>query len=71
MKFDAFGKLIEVCRCDDRWQVFYLGEGKKRLARDINIPPEIPKNELSVFIADLLHEYATIDNNEVTIIKDE
>lgn len=68
MKFDVFGKIIEVCRRDNRWQVFYLGEGKKRLARDINIPSEIPENELANFLADLLHEYATIDNNKVTKI---
>jgi len=35
MKFDVFGKEIEVLRASNKQQVFYLGsEGKKRLASE-------------------------------------
>ena len=38
MKFNVFGKNIEVIEHNAKWIVFYIGnEGKKRLADDIFI----------------------------------
>ena len=67
MKFDVFGRIVEVTPSENGWQVYYPSDdGKKRRARDINIPPDLTESELADFLADLLHEYATIDKNTVT-----
>ncbi len=58
MRFDVFGRELIVERREDRWIVFYLGEGKRRKARDIAIPPTIPEGEIEAYLADLLHELA-------------
>ncbi len=66
MRFDVFGTLIEVCRRDTAWQVFYVGsEGKKRLAQDIVVPASVPEEQLEDYLADIRHEYASAEHNEV------
>lgn len=66
MKFNVFGKIIEVIRKDDSWIVFYVGnEGKKRLANDIVLPPNMKEEEILKHIADLCHEWETPVNNKV------
>jgi len=70
MKMLVFGKIIEVNRTDESWSVFYVGaEGKKRLANDIIIPPELREEELLEYIADLCHEWETKVNNRVEILE--
>ena len=69
MKINVFGKIIEVNRNDNRWEVFYVGnEGKKRLANDIVIPSHLKKEELIEYFSDLCHEWATPVNNEVKVL---
>jgi len=71
MKFDAYGKQIEIIReSDGRWTVFYLGnEGKKRTAYDIPIPSDFSEGELIGYLEDILHEWANPENNLVTKIE--
>ena len=69
MKIDAFGRELEISRHDGEWKVFDLGsEGKKRSARDIVVPSTVNESELMVYLADLLHEHATIRHSEVKVL---
>lgn len=66
MRFHVFGKkTLEVVRQDNHWLVFYCGSGIKRKADDIQIPPALPEAELKGYIADLFHEWATPDHDDV------
>ncbi len=66
MKLDVFGKPVEIIRDGNRWLVFYPGnEGKKRRADDIILPPDLKEENLIEYIADLCHEWATLDSSEV------
>ncbi|MCP4134178.1 MAG: hypothetical protein GY754_24610 [bacterium] len=59
MKLNVYGKKIEIMKSGENWVVFYPGsEGKKRIADDIVIPPNIQQDELIEYIADLCHEWA-------------
>jgi len=69
MKFDVFGKEVEVLRIGNKWQVFYLGsEGKKRPAADIVIPAATKEHDVALYLADIYHEFATHKNPEVKVI---
>ena len=69
MKINVFGKIIEVVRNSNRWDVFYLSnEGKKRLANDIVIPSHLKEEGLIEYLSDLCHEWATPDNKEVKVL---
>ena len=60
MLFDVYGRLVQVERVKGCWQAYYLGnEGKKRLARDIEIPSDIHEDKLIKYLDDLCHEWAT------------
>jgi len=70
MKFNAYGKRIEVVRLSGRWAVFYLGnEGKKRPAQDIFVPADLEESEVKNYLEDILHEWAAPGNHEITVIK--
>ena len=67
MKLNVFGRLVEVSKDHHGWKAFYPGTGgTKRLAHDIVIPSDLDESELVDYIADLCHEWATLENNEVT-----
>jgi hypothetical protein len=66
MKFNVYGRKIEIVRDDGKWVVFILGSGgKKRTAQDIFIPSNIAEDDLDTYLEDLLHELATPDNDEI------
>jgi len=67
IKFDIFGKrIIEVERSNNEWLAFYRGNnGVKRKAEGISIPASIKESELETYLADIFHEWATIERNEV------
>ncbi len=67
MKFDIFGKkVLEVIRSKNEWLVFYCGNsGVKRKADDIRIPSSVEESQLDEYIADIFHEWATEDKNEI------
>jgi len=70
MKFDIFGKrVLEVIRSNDQWMTFYCGNnGVKRKADDIHIPPSLEESEINEYIADVFHEWATSESNEIKIL---
>jgi hypothetical protein len=60
LKFDVFGRSVLVAESGDGWAAFYLGaEGKKRPAKDIVVPADIPESEIEQYLGDLCHEWAT------------
>ena len=59
LKFDVFGRKMVVERSETQWSAFYVGEGKRRLAQDVVIPPSVSESELERYLADLCHEWAT------------
>ena len=66
MRFNVFGRFIEVIQRDNQWIVFYLGnEGKKRLAEDVSIPSDIKESQLHGYLSDLCHEWARENHRTV------
>ena len=60
LKFDVFGQLVLVAASEDGWVAFYMGaEGKRRPAKDIVIPADIPESDIEQYLGDLCHEWAT------------
>ncbi len=70
MKLNAYGRKIEIVKSDAKWKVFFLGEeGKKRIADDIFVPSDFKQKVLKNYIEDILHEWATAENNQVIEIE--
>ncbi|MCP3874576.1 MAG: hypothetical protein GY699_15655 [Desulfobacteraceae bacterium] len=70
MKFNVYGRKVEVLKVLNGWEVFYLSnDGKKRIAHDIIIPMDLKENEIMGYLDDLLHEWATPKNNQISIIE--
>jgi hypothetical protein len=66
MKINAYGKIIEIVRGDDKWHVYYLGsEGKKRYANDIVIPSSLKQCDLINYLEDLFHESTNHGNSTI------
>ena len=60
LKFDVFGRLVLIAESGDGWVAFYMGaEGKRRPAKDIVIPADIPESDIEQYLGDLCHEWAT------------
>ena len=67
MQFNVFGTVVEIQWKGHRWQAFYPGtDGTRRPAKDIIVPPDLNEDELSEYLADLCHEWATASQNDVT-----
>jgi hypothetical protein len=59
LRFDVFGRRIDVERSEDGWTAFVPGDdGKRRLAQ-IAIPSELKADEIGQYLGDLFHESAT------------
>ena len=66
LRFDVFGRDVLVVEKDDGWQAFYLGnEGKRRIAKEITIPSSITQAEMTQYLDDLCHEWASDRNDRV------
>ena len=60
IRFDVFGRIVGVVRESAGWQAYYLGEdGKRAMARDLTIPPDLPEADLGRHLADIAHERAS------------
>lgn len=67
-RFNVFGrKILEIERRDGRWIAYYPGTGLRRRA-DFVIPEALENSELETYLADLFHELATPEQNQVTRI---
>jgi NAD(P)H-nitrite reductase large subunit len=66
LKFDVFGRDVAIVKTESGWQAFYSGsEGKRRPARDIIVPSNITEIEMTQYLDDLCHEWATDRNKNV------
>ncbi len=66
LKFDVFGRyFLGVERRGETWHVFMLGNEGKRRDAEVVIPPELPPQDVAAFLAEIFHEAATPDRNEV------
>lgn len=55
-----FGRTVLVAESGDGWAAFYMGEeGKRRPAKDIVIPADLPESDIERYLGDLCHEWAT------------
>ena len=55
-------------RSNGRWSLFLLGPEWKRRPAGVSIPPELSRNQIAGYLADIFHEIATPQNNEVGIL---
>jgi hypothetical protein len=66
MRFSVYGRIVEVSRVQNGWEVFYVGnEGKRRPAEELVIPAHLSEEELTRYLADLCHEWAVVDCKDV------
>ena len=70
MKYKIFGRKIEILKIDEKWKVFILSsDGKKRPANDIFIPSSVKESEIEIYLEDLLHEWASPENDKIIKIE--
>ncbi len=66
LKFDVFGRPLQVVETKNGWQAFYTGaDGKRRPARDIVIPADLEESEIEQYLDDLCHEWGNAHANRV------
>ena len=64
MRFDIYGRYqLEVVRKDERWIMYELDYGKRRLTTDFVIPASLRPDELATYLDDMLHELARPGDN--------
>ena len=66
MQFDVFGRRIVVERCGDRWACFERGSDGKRRDASFIIPPDVPEDDVELYLSDLFHESADARRPQVT-----
>jgi hypothetical protein len=60
MKLNVYGRfLLEVRREDGEWIVCRSGKGLRIRANDLVIPAPLDESEITRFLDDLLHEFAS------------
>ena len=70
LRFNVFGREVLVIASDKGWATFYPGnEGKRRPAPEIVIPSDLTESEISQYLDDLCHEWATEKHPHVTQIE--
>lgn len=58
MKFDVYGRFrIEVRRQHGAWFAVRHDAGKRVPLDELVIPPDLPEEELAVYLDDIFHEY--------------
>ena len=66
IRFDVFGKLIVAEQRSGQWQLFNdSNDGKLVPIRDVIVPPGMSADELLIYLDDLFHELATLENSQV------
>ena len=65
LRFNVFGRMVEICGELDAWQAFDLGADGKRRPADFIVPSDIHEHELGQYLADLFHEHASAFNDQV------
>ena len=72
LRFEVFGKLVDVRRSAGGWQASYPGaDGKARVAHDMQIPSHVEESLLGNYLFDLCQEWATPAHPQVRLLSDE
>ncbi|SHG80567.1 DUF7661 family protein [Ferrimonas marina] len=65
--FDVFGRRMSVKRVGEEWQLFRDSEsGLRARVYDVVIPADLAQTQLSRYLADLYHEWASERHPGVT-----
>ena len=59
LRFNIFGRLVNITGAPGNWQAFYPGNDGKRRPADFVIPHDVREDDLQEYLADLFHEDAT------------
>lgn len=65
IRFDVYGREVLAVHESTGWVIYDVGEGKRRPAHDLQVPPDIGESELRGYLADLCHERATAAHPDV------
>ena len=64
LRFDIYGRYrLEVVRENERWVMYRLDHGKRRVISDFAIPGSLRPDELAPYLDDMLHELARPGDN--------
>lgn len=66
LRFNVFGRIVELRREQDAWRSFVIGADGKRAPAGFEVPSFVDERELEQYLFDLFHESATPTNGEVT-----
>lgn len=69
LRFDVFGRRIDVERTDQGWVAFVPGADGKRHRAQISIPPEFSSDEVGRYLGDLFHESASPEHSTVRLLE--
>jgi len=58
-RYNVFGREVLVQKTSEGWSTFYPGSEGKRRSAGIHIPATVTESQLSQFLDDLCHEWAT------------
>ena len=64
-RYNVFGRELLIEKTNRGWSTFYPGPEGKRRSADIHIPDRISEAELTQFLEDLCHEWASEKYPEV------
>jgi hypothetical protein len=60
LRFDAYGRMLEIERSEAGWDAFDVGyDGKRRRADAVLMPSALAEEDVARWLADLCHESAT------------
>ena len=66
LRFDVFGRVVAIRRAGEQWVAYHQGwDGKLQRAFEIIIPPALEEDDLPQHLADLCHEWASLERQEV------
>ena len=68
LRFDVFGRRIDVERTEEGWRAFVPGTDGKRRPAHISIPPEFNVDEVGRYLGDLFHESASPEHPSVRLL---
>ena len=68
LRFDVFGRRIDVERTAEGWAAFVPGTDGKRRPAQIAIPSDLKADEIGQYLGDLFHESATPKHPAVRVL---
>lgn len=68
LRFDVFGRRIDVERNEEGWVAFVPGTDGKRRPAQIAIPPEFSADQVGTYLGDLFHESASPKHPTVRLL---